>query len=173
MSATPASVPERTALLPWLRQGAAFLRNHLVSAELDHTRSAHLTGVILLTILLLLPMLLSPAGPTSDDPTAISFFGITLPGVCMSRQLFNVSCPGCGLTRSFVAFAHGDFRHSLSSHRLGPLLYVYFVFLLALHAYGLYARNRILPRILVMTHHWAGLVMVALLIGNWIWNLFT
>jgi hypothetical protein len=41
--------------------------------------------------------------------------GVTLPGVatplpeiCLSRRLFGLDCPGCGLTRCFVSLAHGE-----------------------------------------------------------------
>ena len=45
-----------------------------------------------------------------------------LPATCLSRSLFGVNCPGCGLTRSFVHLAHGDWRASLGSHRVGWVL---------------------------------------------------
>jgi len=47
-----------------------------------------------------------------------------LPHTCMSRILFGYSCPGCGLTRSFVYLAHGDWESSLTMHRLGWLLFL-------------------------------------------------
>jgi hypothetical protein len=31
-----------------------------------------------------------------------------LPEICLSRRLLGLDCPGCGLTRCFVALAHGD-----------------------------------------------------------------
>src|SRR5438477_406599 len=31
-----------------------------------------------------------------------------LPEVCLSRRLFGLDCPGCGLTRCFVSLAHGE-----------------------------------------------------------------
>jgi hypothetical protein len=45
-----------------------------------------------------------------------------LPPLCLSREWFGVSCPGCGLTRSFVHLAHGDWSAAWRSHRLGWLL---------------------------------------------------
>lgn len=45
-----------------------------------------------------------------------------LPHVCGSRGLFGVDCPGCGLTRSFIHLAQGDWTASLAVHRLGWLL---------------------------------------------------
>jgi hypothetical protein len=47
---------------------------------------------------------------------------IELPPLCASRTLFDIECPGCGLTRSFVALAAGDIQESWRLHRLGWLL---------------------------------------------------
>jgi hypothetical protein len=38
------------------------------------------------------------------------------------RIMFQRDCPGCGLTRSFIHLAHGDWRRSLAIHRVGWLL---------------------------------------------------
>jgi hypothetical protein len=48
---------------------------------------------------------------------------ITFPESCMSRRLLGVSCPGCGLTRSFVALAHGQVRESFAFNPMGPVLF--------------------------------------------------
>lgn len=49
---------------------------------------------------------------------------VPLPDVCWSRRLLGVSCPGCGLTRSFVAMAHGRFGQALDFNLMGPFLYL-------------------------------------------------
>lgn len=53
---------------------------------------------------------------------------ISLPEVCLSRRIFGVSCPGCGLTRSFVATAHGDVWSALRWNPMGPVLFVVVLF---------------------------------------------
>jgi len=45
-----------------------------------------------------------------------------LPHVCVSRRVLGVTCPGCGLTRSFIHLAHGRWSQSLAVHRLGWLI---------------------------------------------------
>lgn len=45
-----------------------------------------------------------------------------LPHSCYSRAVFGVPCPGCGLTRSFIYLARGDWRAAWEEHRLGWLL---------------------------------------------------
>jgi hypothetical protein len=49
--------------------------------------------------------------------------GIVLPGTCVSRYVFGLPCPGCGLTRSFVSLAHGDLVESLRFNPAGVLLF--------------------------------------------------
>ena len=46
------------------------------------------------------------------------------PTLCVVHRATGVPCPGCGLTRSFVATAHGDLGGALGFHAFGPLLFV-------------------------------------------------
>ena len=48
----------------------------------------------------------------------------SLPPMCGSRALLGIECPGCGLTRSFVALASGDLSESFRFHRLGWLMFL-------------------------------------------------
>src|SRR5262245_43075202 len=45
-----------------------------------------------------------------------------LPPSCASRSLLGLKCPGCGLTRSVVDVAQGQWRASWRDHRLGGLI---------------------------------------------------
>jgi len=47
-----------------------------------------------------------------------------LPEVCTSRRILRVSCPGCGLTHSFVAVAHGEWKHAFHCNPMGPILFI-------------------------------------------------
>ena len=59
----------------------------------------------------------------SDQRVAFSLFPAwPLPETCPSRSLFHIDCPGCGLTRSFIYLAHGDWAASLAIHRVGWLM---------------------------------------------------
>ncbi len=44
------------------------------------------------------------------------------PSFCPFRMTTGLPCPGCGLTRSVVALAHGDLGGSLYFHPLGLLV---------------------------------------------------
>lgn len=45
-----------------------------------------------------------------------------LPSLCMMKNLWGLSCPGCGMTRSVVALLHGDISGALRFHALGPVV---------------------------------------------------
>ena len=47
-----------------------------------------------------------------------------LEGLCWLHRLLGVDCPFCGMSRSFVALAHGHLGAALSFHPAGPLLFV-------------------------------------------------
>jgi hypothetical protein len=49
---------------------------------------------------------------------------VALPETCLSRTVFGVSCPGCGLTRSFVALSAGNGAEAVRLNLMGPILYV-------------------------------------------------
>jgi hypothetical protein len=50
--------------------------------------------------------------------------GASLGGLCWFRAAFALDCPFCGMTRSFVALAHGDIASAFRFHAAGPLLFV-------------------------------------------------
>lgn len=46
--------------------------------------------------------------------------------ICPFRAITGIPCPGCGLTRSFMAIARGDFENALRMHLFGPVLFLAF-----------------------------------------------
>ncbi|MCE9589196.1 MAG: DUF2752 domain-containing protein [Planctomycetes bacterium] len=69
--------------------------------------------------------LLSAAGLTAVVVTSYLYapWSTTGPVLCPLRALTGVDCPGCGLTRSFCAMAHGHLAQAASFHWLGPLFF--------------------------------------------------
>ncbi len=65
--------------------------------------------------------------PTSEDslvlPLGFAGVKVQLPETCASRRILGVSCPGCGLTRSFVFMAHGEWRRAAKANAMGPILF--------------------------------------------------
>ncbi len=61
---------------------------------------------------------LSPAGDQVTLPG-----GDSLGPLCWFRAVTHVDCPFCGMTRSFVALAHGELAAAVRFHPAGPLLF--------------------------------------------------
>ena len=54
------------------------------------------------------------------------FYGQTShssPFFCLFRSFTGIPCPGCGMTRSFMAIARGDVAMAVSYHLFGPLVF--------------------------------------------------
>jgi hypothetical protein len=91
---------------------------------------------------------------------------VALPTICSSRLLFGVECPGCGLTRSFVALAGGDFLQSYRFHRVGWLVALAVAIQIPYRMFALRElRQRLVPRPWLA---WLGYSLIAALILNWI-----
>ena len=58
-----------------------------------------------------------------SDCHRVALAGWIVPESCALKRVTNIPCPGCGLTRSFIRLAHGDWSDSLRFHRLGWLLF--------------------------------------------------
>ena len=103
----------------------------------------------------------------ADDKVIVTGMdGLPLPPSCASQSLFGVKCPGCGLTRSFVHLAHGNWTDSLASHRLGWLLATMLLLqfpyrIVALRQAGHSPLGTRFPQII-------GYLLIAALIGNWL-----
>lgn len=46
-----------------------------------------------------------------------------MPSICAFHNFTGLPCPGCGLTRSWVSMAHGQFANAFVWHPLGPFLF--------------------------------------------------
>jgi hypothetical protein len=102
----------------------------------------------------------------ADGQVAVrGFTQYPLPESCLSRSLFGLKCPGCGLTRSIIHLAEGDWRASWRSHRLGGLMAAVIVFQIP---YRLLALRR--PDRTLIPARWQaamGYVLIVLLLLNW------
>lgn len=64
---------------------------------------------------------------SNDGDSRVALFGMALPEICWSRRWLGWECPGCGLTRSFVALAHGDVARAWQFKPVGVLLFAFVV----------------------------------------------
>lgn len=88
----------------------------------ERNPAPHLVVLGVCAGILLFATLLNPVHSTSSH---LSLYKISLPDTCTFHNLTGLPCPGCGLTRSLVAAAHGDLAGSLTFHRLGLLTLSY------------------------------------------------
>ena len=79
--------------------------------------------MIIAASIIFLSCVLSPAPKNSQDDR-VTIFGLKTPVLCLHRLIYNEPCAGCGLTRSFVSFAHGDIESSSKYHKLGIPLFL-------------------------------------------------
>lgn len=52
-------------------------------------------------------------------------FQSAIPETCGAKALFGISCPGCGLTRSFISISGGRWRDAWNLNPASFLLYVF------------------------------------------------
>ena len=90
-----------------------------VQLQQARAQHRHVIAASLLVMLASFLLTLDSQGRVSVPGTSCS-----LPVFCISRLFMQLECPGCGLTRSFVAFAHGDWQRAWEFHRLGWLLFL-------------------------------------------------
>ena len=106
-----------------------------------------------------------------NERVAVRGIDAVLPPSCPSRTIFNVSCPGCGLTRSFVYLIRADFEDSVRSNRVGWILMIAVALQIPYRLHALYGSGRFLVG--RSASWWFGMGMIAMLIGNWIYGMFT
>ena len=104
-----------------------------------------LTGILVLAVLWT---------PTDDGPT-----------ICYSKALFDVSCPGCGLTRSVAALVKGEVGASVQYHALGPVFLAIIIWLWGLLGWCL-IKNKPMPPL--KKFHWPAVALIVAMVGYWI-----
>lgn len=86
-------------------------------------RQKSLFHVLMLAVavpVLILSFVLYNEGPAN---VMIPWLRLPLPPTCGMQKTFGLDCPGCGLTRSFIALAHGDLTASLAFNPGGILVF--------------------------------------------------
>lgn len=74
---------------------------------------------------------------TSEGKTIVRVPGLPMqmPETCMSKRLWGMDCPGCGLTRSFISMSHAQFSRAFSFNPAGPIVYLFVFVQIPWHAY--------------------------------------
>lgn len=101
----------------------------------------------------------------------IPLTNVPLPDLCTFRRITGIDCPGCGLTRSFIALGHGDAARAWTYNPAGWLLYAVVVFQLPYRSWQLWRVTRGKPEMqlgalgTVAMAAAAGAVMI-----QWLWR---
>jgi hypothetical protein len=74
-------------------------------------------GVIVLSMLLSLG--------SEREQVLLPVINQPLPPLCQLKMLTGIDCPGCGLTRSFIALGHGQWGESFRFNPAGPLWFAF------------------------------------------------
>lgn len=105
-------------------------------------KGQHHVGLITVTMLNPQHWVVTPLSPRSiqkhwirlsivSAPLIASYFyrstSYSSPFFCPIRAFTGIPCPGCGLTRSFIAVCHGDLSTAFNHHLFGPILFLGFV----------------------------------------------
>src|SRR4051812_37676076 len=86
----------------------------------QRVRARHIEMLVLAGIVIVLTFALTVR---DDGRVAFRFFErFPVPETCLSKSMFHVECPGCGLTRSFIELSRGHLAASLRYHRVGWLI---------------------------------------------------
>lgn len=139
--------------------------NSLAERQIRIARDRHRTMLYFALFIIAASFLLRRG---DSETITLAWPRVELPPLCASRALFDIECPGCGLTRSFVALAAGDIRESWHLHRLGWLLALAVVGQIP---YRLYALRQLRKTKSTVQSVWPkvfGNFLIAMLILNWL-----
>lgn len=108
--------------------------------------------------------------PNNDRVELAGLEGVPMPSMCMSKSVWGVECPGCGLTRSLLCFFQGDLANSLALHRVGWIIAIAVVLqfpyrIVALARKQDHPLGKRLPAIF-------GYALIFILVGNWVVGFF-
>jgi len=104
------------------------------------------------------------------DGSRARFAGTALPPSCPTKVLFDTDCPGCGLSRSFIALSHGEATAAFLLNPAGPYLYLLAWLQIPYRIWVLRRRVPVDKRPQAL--RWAGNLAIAALFGSWIAKLW-
>jgi uncharacterized protein DUF2752 len=130
-------VAAETERVPAHQDSAAAARGHRFMARPDPLY--HRVLLLLSGGVLIVAALLSVRG---QSQVVVPLIGLALPELCMMRRTWGIDCPGCGLTRCFIALGHGDVASAWSFNPAGLWLFLIVAFQLPFRTYQLWRIRR-------------------------------
>ncbi|NIL97848.1 MAG: DUF2752 domain-containing protein [Planctomycetales bacterium] len=150
---------------PVMLEGKPALRPH---REIDARWRYHAWLLALISLALLATALMEIHG---DQQVTLPLAG-PLPAACVWKSLWGTNCPGCGLTRSFVALTHADLAAAWRYNPAGTLIFAIAMYQIPFRSVQLWrlARGRADRRHRPWTIHLAVWATVTALIVQWLWR---
>ncbi|MFK7769095.1 MAG: DUF2752 domain-containing protein [Mariniblastus sp.] len=130
----------------------------------------HVFFVVLAAGILLASMLMSSQGETGVYLPGLS---TPMPPTCASRRLFDLECPGCGMTRAFISISHGQFARAW---KFNPASFIVYAFAAAQIPWHLMQIWRLRTNRLPVAWTWTYFIpifIVIVMLSAWIWKLTT
>ena len=84
----------------------------------------HLALLIAAVSVILLSFLMRSVG---ESLVFLPWSSLPMPESCAAKQLFGISCPGCGLTRAFIAISHGNWDRAWFFNPASFLVYLFVI----------------------------------------------
>jgi hypothetical protein len=132
---------------------------------------AHHRSYLVLAVLALGLSLALDAGAGGGLVVPVIGAGRELPVLCPLKAATGWDCPGCGLSRSFVAIAHGRIAEGFAQHRIGLAIFLLAIYQLAYRPWMMRRGAWDPPGPLLAVHRVATFAVIAALVANWIVNL--
>lgn len=95
---------------------------------------------------------------------------------CIFKNVTGIACPSCGSTRSVLYLAKGNFAAALHTNPIGYILAFIMIVIPLWLFYDLLFKRDTLYRAYrksetVIKIRWVAVLLAALIIANWIWNI--
>jgi hypothetical protein len=117
-----------------------------------------------------LSLLLSTGG---KEQVILPWINLPTPGLCVSKNMLGLDCPGCGMTRCFISMAHGDFSAAWHFNPAGILLFGVLLSQIPIRTVQLLRlRAGRLPYSFARSQ-WVLWVVVAVMLAQWVVKLAT
>lgn len=134
-----------------------------LASRLDETQ--HWSLLISSSIIVLLAIFMSTKG---EVQVIVPIINRPLPPLCTSKRVFNLDCPGCGLTRCFISLAHGDVARAWHYNPAGIWFFALVAIQIPYRAYQLWRIRSGRPPLYLGRTNWLLWVLLVLMLGQWI-----
>lgn len=91
---------------------------------------------------------------------------------CLFKCIFNIPCPGCGLTRAFIEIINFRFLNSFSYNILGLPIFICLLSLFCVLVYDFKFKNDLLNKIMyIKLNMFQYLFLIILVLTSWYLNI--